>query len=912
MRSAPTRPTFGDTLYRLLLRAYPRATREAQASEMADQFADERRGLTGRPVRLAALWCRASADVLWHGLLERLSVRPTVTSAPRRQFMDPTSVDRPGPGSRLRRFVLEGLTRDVRLATRRLAGSPAFLVVAVVTLALGIGANTAIFSVVNGVLLKPLPFPQSDRLVVLYQVDRNEGRNIAAFSPPNFLDVEQQTKTLASAAAFDTGRYVLTGAGDPTSLAGAEVTSHFFQTIDARPIYGRTFTPEENLPANASSVVLGYGLFQRRFGGDPGIVGRTITIDAVPRRVVGVMGPGFAFPFEAELWMPVPYNEAFGPANRGAWYLTAFGRLAPGATLDQASSELATIASALEAAYPAHNAKVGMAAGPLLDEVVGDSRRALLLMLSAVGLVLLIACANVANLLLARASARQDEMAVRVALGAGRAVLVRQLLVESLLVACAGGAAGLGLAAIGTRVLVAMRPANIPRLGDIGLDATVVAFTFGATLVTGILFGLVPALQVSRRPLSDAMRERGRTGTGGRRGQRTRSGLVIAEMALAVILLSGAALLVRSFARLNHVDPGFTVGEAVTFNLNVPDVKYSDDAQRMAFYDRLLERLRAVPGVDDAGAVLSVPPGPQILDLSFSVEGRPAANPGEEPTLEVRVADARYFKVMKIGLVRGRLFTADDREGTTPVALLTESAARKYFAAEDPIGKKITLGWRRHAVRVSGEVVGVVRDVKSLGLDQAAPPQIYVALAQVPTSSMAFVVRTSVPAAGMISTVTRAVAEIDPNLPVDRPGTLAERVSGSIAEQRFYMLLLALFAGVALALAAVGIFGVLSYLVTQRTREIGVRIALGARPGEVVNLILRRALLLAGTGVVGGLAVAFALAGAMRSMLFDLSPTDPVSFGLAAVGLLAVAAFAAWVPARRATSVDPLVALRAE
>jgi putative ABC transport system permease protein len=500
-----------------------------------------------------------------------------------------------------------------------------------------------------------------------------------------------------------------------------------------------------------------------------------------------------------------------------------------------------------------------------------------------------------------------------VALGAGRARLVRQLVVESLLLASVGGIAGLAFAVGGTRALVALRPAGIPRLDAIGLDGTVLAFTAAATLVTGVLFGLVPAWQIVRRgSVADRLHERGRSGIASKRSQRVRSMLVVAETALAVVLLSGAVLLIRSFVQLSRVDPGFVVGHALTFGVGLPDARYDTDEKRSVFYRDLTARLRALPGVTDVGAVLTVPPTPSTFNLSFAVRGRPDPPAGEEPSLEVRVADLNYFHTMGIALTRGRMFAAEDRPGSTPVALLTESAVRKFFPGEDPIGKHIELGWRRNKARVGGDVIGVVADVKSFGLDQVSPPQIYVPLSQVPTETIAFVVRTTTSEMNLIAPVRAAVAAGDPDMPLNRVETLADHVRKSMATQRFYMLLLAVFASVALALAAVGIFGVLSYLVTQRTREIGIRVALGAGRGSVVGLIIRQAFVLAVLGIVIGVAGAVGLSRLLQTMLFELSPTDPMSFGLVAVGLLLVATVAAWWPARRAVAVDPLTALRAE
>ena len=887
----------GDRLYRQLLRAFPPAVREEFADDMARQFHEARAAAAGRPVALARLWARAALDALWHGAAERWAGRASITDRSRRPIMEPRS-------------RTSGVWSDVRLGARRLRKAPGFTLIACLTLTLGIGANSAIFGVVDSVLLKPLPFPDADRLVGLFQVW--EGKR-DVFSPANFLDVQKRTQTLESAAAYDDHRFVLTNAGDPASIIGAEVTEQFFETLRSAPMAGRTFAADEHQKGRTHEVVLGYGLWQQRFGGDSRLIGRNITLDAESYQVIGIMPPGFEWPLGAQFWVPVEYSESFTTTNRGAWYLGAIGRLKPGVAMAQAQAEFAGLARQLETEYPKFNTKVGMTVHPLLDALVGDSRTALLVIFGAVAFVLLIACVNVANLVLARAWAREDELAIRVALGAGRARLVRQLVVESLLLAGLGGLAGLGLAVAGTRALVALRPAGIPRLDAVGVDATVIAFTTGAALVTGLVFGLLPAWQIVRREsLADRLHERGRSGLASRRSQRLRSALVVAETALSVVLLAGAVLLVRSFVLLSHVDPGFTVGRAITFSINLPEARYKSDAQRQAFYRDLRERISNVPGVTAFGAVLAIPPTPPTFNWSFGVEGRPPSPPGDDPTLEVRVADAEYFPVMGIALKRGRMFTSNDRPGSTPIALLTESAVQKFFPGEDPLGKHITLGWRRNDGRIGGDVVGVVADVKSFGLDQDAPPQIYVPLSQVPIESMAFVVRTATPEASQVAPLRAAVAAVDPNLPLNRVETLAEHVQKSIATPRFFMLLLAGFAGVALVLSAVGIFGVLSYLVAQRTREIGIRVALGAGRRSVVGLVVGQAFMLAGVGIAIGVAGAIGLSRWMRTLVFEISPTDPTSLTLVAAGLLVVSGLAAWWPARRAVGVDPLIALKAE
>jgi putative ABC transport system permease protein len=806
---------------------------------------------------------------------------------------------RPGP--------FDGLAKDVAWGWRRLRAAPGFTLMATLTLALGIGATSAIFSVVNGVLLKPLAFPDASRVVGLYQVW--EGKR-EVYSPPNFIDVEAHAKSFLSAAAYSSNGLTLTGAGDPLRLTAVQVTSGFFTVLETPPQLGRTLNRADNETGHTHVVVLGNALWRTRFGADPALVGRTVTLDGQAWQVVGVMPAGFEWPFSAEAWVPAEYTTVFTHDNRGSWYLSAMARLKPGVTVAQAAAEMADLARQAEHDYPDLNTKVGMTAYPIVDDLLGDTKRALLVLLGAVGFVLLIACVNVANLVLARAAAGEGELAVRVAMGAGRWRLVRQGLVESLLLALLGGALGLGLAVGGLRTLHAVAPPGVPRLDTVMLDRTMVIFTFAVTALSGLIFGIIPALQTTSRSLVDALRERGRSAFSGPRGRLTRHALVVVEMALAVLLLTGAGLLVRSFVRLMHVDPGFRVDHALVFRLGLPAQRYPDDPARAAFYNRATGALAAMPGAVGVGTVFFMPPTPPTFNLTFEVAGRPPIRPADQPTLEIRIADPNFFPLMGIPVRRGRLFTDMDRAGTTPVALLTESAARQFFAGEDPLGKHIVLGWRRNQQRVEGDVVGVVADVKSYGVDQDAPAELYVPLAQVPETSMAFVVRTAVEPESMFGAVRTALHQVDPNLPVTRLETLAEHVDKSIAERRFYMLLLGLFAMVALSLAAVGIFGVLSFLVAQRTREIGIRMALGAHRGSLVGLVLRQTFALAGSGVMVGTLAGLALTGLMRTMLFEVKPSDPATFALVDLGLLLIAALAAWLPTRRAVRVNPTVALR--
>jgi putative ABC transport system permease protein len=802
------------------------------------------------------------------------------------------------------------LRQDIHYALRRLFKEPGFTIVAIATLALGIGANSAIFTVVNGVLLKPLPYPESGRLVGVYHmVDGHR----AVMSGPNFTDVMKSAGTLENAAAIQTGRAILTGEGEPTRLPVALVSASLFNVLRVRPEVGRTFAANENTPGATNVVIISHALWQQRFGGDRGVIGRRILLDNVPKAIVGVMPAGFSYPSGREVWMPIEYDENFVSRQRGAWYLDVIARLKPGVTPQQSAAEVETIGRRLAREYPDENGEIGMSTYPLLESMVGDIRRAVMILLGAVGFVLLIACSNVANLLLARAAVRGSEMAVRAALGASRPRLIKQLLTESVLLSLVGAGGGLLLAVWGVDLLIRLKPHGIPRLDNVHIDGTIVLFTVAIAIGTGILFGLVPAFSATRG-LSDTLKEGGRGAAGARGGQRVRAVLVVAELALAVMLLAGAGLLLRSFMRLQAVDPGFKVEPALTFDLTLPDTSYKEDATRIAFFDSVMPRLRALPGVKAASAVMALPLSGVDFEISFEIKGRPPVPPAQQPSMQVRVATPDYFPAIGIPLKRGRLFTDSDTTSTPQVVLITESAARRFFPHEDALGKTITLGWGRSSSkhRAGGEIVGIVGDVKDTGLDEPNPPEIYLPLRQWPVSSMTVILATAVPPMSLADAVRAAVYSVDGNLPVSNVGTLDAIVARSISQQRFYMLLLTVFASVALVLAAVGVFGVLSYAVSQRTREIGIRMALGAPGRSVLALIVRQALTLVVCGVGIGLVSGLGLSQTMAKMLFGVTPTDPATYAAVAAVLATVALLASYLPARRATRVDPIVALRVE
>jgi putative ABC transport system permease protein len=804
---------------------------------------------------------------------------------------------------------MDQLRQDLQYAMRRLLKNPGFTAIAVMTLALGIGANSAIFSVINAVLFRPLPFPEPDRLVGVYQVWKGSR---AVMSPSNFLDIRQQTQTLEDAAAIDSTEFTLTGAGEPLRLRGSEVSASFFEVLRVRPLIGRTFAADENEPGKDKVAVLGHALWQQRFGSRADAVGSSLVLDGHPRTIIGVMPPAFSYPAEQQLWIPIEYSENTRNA-RGAWFLSVIGRLKSGVSAEQSASEIATIGKALEKAYPRENADVGFTTFPLHEAIVGDLRPALLVLLGAVGFVLLIACANVANLLLARAVAREPELAVRTALGAGRARLMRQLLTESLVLGAAGGCAGLLIASWGSDLLVSLQPEGIPRLNEVGIDSDVVAFTMLVSLLTGIIFGALPALQMTRGTLALSLKEGGRGNLVAAGSARLRGTLIVAEMALAVMLLAGAGLLIKSFGKLQAVDPGFRPEETLSFELSLPRTQYAKDPHIVSFFERLTDRMRSLPGVLSVGGVMGLPLSGMRFNISFKVEGRPEAAPGQQPSMEVRVATADYFRTLGVPLKRGRVFTDADTAETPRVVILSEAAAAKFFPDEDPIGKRIEMGWSREdESRAGGEVIGIVGDVKELGLDAEFPPEIYLPMRQWPVGRMAMVARTAVPPMSLADEVKEVVRELDANLPVNAIRSVEEVVAESIAQPRFYMLLLGIFAAVALALAAIGIFGVMSYMVSQRTREIGIRMALGAQGGSVVTMVVRQAMLLAGAGLLVGLVAALALSRTMTTLLFEMSPTDPITFASVTGVLACVAFFASYLPARRAASVDPIEALRAE
>ncbi|MGA2387685.1 MAG: ABC transporter permease [Candidatus Sulfotelmatobacter sp.] len=811
---------------------------------------------------------------------------------------------------------MSGLFQDLRYALRQLRKSPGFAVVAVTTLALGIGANSAIFSVIDAVLLRPLPFHDPSRLVAVKTTEPGRLDNIGV-SYPAFLDWRSRNHVLDGISAFRVDDFTITGRSEPAHLTGAVVSANMFSVLGVAPVIGRDFVPAEDNPTGTGlPIILSHSLWQNRFGSDPNIAGQSLTVDGNPFTVVGVMPAGFQFPVQrtpVEFWTTIALDaQGSNPmtAQRGAAYLDAIARLKPQVALATAQTEMSELQSAVNMQYPENRPK-GISIVSEADAVVGDMRRGLYILFGAVGLVLLIACANLANLLLARATARNREISVRSALGATRWMIVRQLLTESLLLAVAGAAAGLGLASWGVRILTALAPDDLPRITESGLNLQVLIFTTLVAIFTGILFGLVPALQAAKPDLAASLKEGGRSGTETVTRSRLRSALITTEMALAIVLLVAAGLLLRSLLGLGKVDPGFAKNHVITFGLDLPG-RYGQP-ERVEFYRSLLAQVRATPGVHSASAAFPLPLSAGDVKTSFEVEGRPVKG-SELPVTTLHVIDNDYFLTLGIPLLRGRAFNLqDDAEGATPVVIISQTLAKQAFFGEDPIGRRIkpdiSSGKNNAPMRV---VVGVAGDVKAEGLGSPSIAESYVPYAQLPFAPMSVVVRTEIAPANMVPTLTTEVQSLDSALPLLHIKTLDEYVSDSIVGTRFEAVLLGTFGILAFLLTAVGLYGVISYTVAQRTRDIGIRLALGADRNAILGMVVKNGTLLAGAGTLIGLATAFLLTRLIASLLYGVGPTDPLTFLCVPIALIAVAMLASYVPARRAAKVDPMVALRYE
>ena len=813
--------------------------------------------------------------------------------------------------------IMETLLQDVRYGARVLARNKGFTAVAVLTLALGIGANTAIFSVVNDLLLRPLPYGDAERIVMLWEVTP-EGRHQNTTSRANFRAWREQGAGFESMAAFSDQRLNLTGAGDPEEVSVQLATPELFKVLGVETLHGRVLI-EDDARLGSAGVVMSYGFWKRRFGGDPGLVGKPITLNGIPYNVVGIMPAGFQWHIKqrsgtgrpAELWAVLPMLTTSGPAsNERGRFLSVVGRLKGGVSVGQAAAELKTIHTRLEQDSP-YNKGYTAEVIPLRDQFVGNVRPALWILLGAVGLVLLIACANVANLLLSRVAAREKEIALRTALGARRIRVIRQLLTESLLLSLLGSALGLLVAWWGIGALVAISPRDLVNLQNVGINLTVLAWTLGISLVTGVVFGVAPALEATRMNLNDALKDGGGKGAEaqGSRSRRVRGVLVVGEVALALMLLAGAGLLVKSFAQLRKINTGFETDNVLTMVLRLPAAKYKEDPQFVAFFRQALERVRALPGVRSAGIVNFLPLyGGLGSATGFNIDGQPAPPPGEGPSTNVRVADAGYFDAMGIPLLRGRNFTPAEDAEARHVVLVSESFARKYFPGEDPIGKRIKVFMSEEPAWT--EIVGVVGDVRYDNLTAEAEPTVYEPHPELTYEFMTLVIRTAGDPAAMAPAVRRELSSIDPDQPVSDVRTMNQVMAETVGRARFNTLLLGIFAGLATLLAAIGIFGVMSYSVTLRTRELGLRMALGAQPGRVLMLVLRQGLLLTLAGIGVGLVGALALTRVMSGLLYGVDANDPTTFAAIVLLLSVVSLIACYIPARRATRVDPLIALR--
>jgi putative ABC transport system permease protein len=813
--------------------------------------------------------------------------------------------------------TLERMWQDLRFGGRMLRKNPGFTLIAVVTLALGIGSSTAIFSLVNAVLLRQLPFQQPEQLAQVWAV-RNAGDRFQ-FTVPDFCDYRDQSRSVAL-AAFANWNGNLTGTGEPERVQGTRVSAGVFELLGVKAALGRTLQPSDDQPGNQFVVALSHGFWQRRFGANSNAIGQRVLLNGVSYEIVGVLPPDFHFPFYAEAELAVPLAPEADPLRHvrsSTSFLRLLARLKPDVTIAQAAEELNGIAGQLRQQYPKENGgKLGVRVVSLHDGLVGDYRRALWVLFGAVALVLLIACANIANLLLARAAGRRREMALRAALGASRARLIRQLLTESLLLALMGAALGSLLAYAGGEMLLSLSPANLPRAREVGLDARALGFTLAVSLFCGLLFGLAPAWQSSAVDLNRGLREGGK-GTGAA-GNRLRSLLVVAEVALALVLLIGTGLFIRSFQKVQEIKPGFDAGNALLVRLALPANNYPDGEAITRFAEQAEQRLATLPGVQSLGVVDIPPLSGGGTTVEFNVAGRPPAARDQTPRTQYRIATPGYFRALGIPLLAGREFSERDMATTPPVLLINQQIAQRYFADRNPVGEHLTINDNNQGPRAL-EIIGVVGDVKQLGLENSPTFDIYLPLAQAHADNVGFLrnslhltLRTANEPLALAASVKRELQAIDRDVPVSSVRTMEQSLAAIVAPRRFNLLLLGIFAAVALLLAAAGIYAVVAYAVTQRTQEIGIRLALGAQTKDVLRLVIGQSMRPALLGIGIGLIAALALTRLMAGLLFGVSATDPLTFGLIALLLTAVALLASWIPARRATKVDPMIALRAE
>ena len=801
---------------------------------------------------------------------------------------------------------MDSIIKDIRYGVRGLLKRPGFTAIALVALALGIGANTAIFSLVNAVVIRPLPFPDPDRLVWVFGNIRNGGSR-ASVSPPDFLDYRSQNKTFEQFAASGTQPLAanLTGSGEPERLFASAVSGNYFDTFGITPAIGRAFTLDNEKPGSDQVTVLSHAFWQKRFGGDPNIVGKTITLDSRSYQILGVMPAGVSFPQSAELWIPMNFDGDPDMKMRKAHFLRPIARLKPGVTLTQAQADTDMIAARLEQQYPDSNTGWNLRLLSLREQLVGGTRTMLFVLFGAVGFVLLIACANVANLLLVRAAARQKEIALRTALGASRLRIVRQMLTESLLLSILGGALGALLAVWGVQLLVTLSADSLPPTVNVTIDPNVLAFTFVISIATGLLFGLAPAFRTAKVNLIDSLKD-GARGTEGTMRNRTRSLLVVFESAIAVVLLIGAGLLVRSLFALQSVDPGFDSNHVLTVRIDLPRQKYAGEGKPAKFFEELETRISSIPGVQTVGLITELPMSGQLNDLPFTVEGRPPVTVDQAFDADFRLVNQHYFNALHIPLLRGRNFTEQEVREGKPVTLVSQQLVDTVFPNEDPMGKRLISAIGGTAF----EIIGVVGDIRHRSLQRPPFPAMY--FPTLNSNRMNIVVRTQNDPLSIVGAVRQQVQALDRDQPISAVKRMSDWVDSSVTAQRYSTTLLAAFAALAMILAATGIYGVMSYTAAQRTHEIGVRMALGARRVDVLKLVVRQGMLLTLVGVILGLIGAFALTRVMQSLLFGVTAKDPFTFAAVAGLLSAVAFIACLVPALRATKVDPLVALRYE
>jgi putative ABC transport system permease protein len=805
--------------------------------------------------------------------------------------------------------VLEATVSDARFALRLMRRQPGFSLIALLTIALGIGATSTIFGVANGVLLKSLPYPNPDRLAMIWMDNTRMGLREDWHSLPNIADYRASNRSFEAIAVFNDRNASVTATGDAEMVGGAASSPNLFTVLGVQPHRGRLFTEKEDQPQQDGVVVLSHKLWMRAFGGDEQAVGRSIVMNGRQREIIGVMPEGFAFPRPTtEFWIPLAASEQLRTARSSLW-LMSIGRLKPGVTVAQAQSDLEAINADIVRRFAGQKG-YGIYTVGYHDQLVARTRPAIIALLGAVAFLLLIACVNVANLLLSRASVREREVALRTAIGAGRLRLVRQLLTESSVLAIVGGLVGVALAWLGLRTLVAIAPPELPRLADITLDGRVIGFTFGIALLTGLVFGLVPALQISRTGLSQTLKEGGRSASSGV-GRIVRRALVVVQVALALVLLTGAGLMVRSFLQLQRVDIGFDPARILTAEVTLSGASYRDGPAQLSFFTRAIERVRALPGVEGASLISELFLSSTPQSTSFNIEGRPAFTPEESVEIPYDSITPGYFATMGIPVKSGREFKASDTADSMRSVIINEAFAKRFWPGESPLGRRITYG-TPDSNAVWWTIVGVVGDSRRVGYDAPIRPETYLPLAQATNRSMLMVVRSSADPVALTSSIRGVIASIDRSQPVHHVATVEQLLGNMAAERKLNTMLFALFAVVAALLAAAGIYGVIAYSVEQRTRELGVRLALGAKPSEVFGLVLKEGMVLAVIGVLAGVVAAFGATQVMRSLLYDTSASDPATYALMAISALLVAVMACLIPALRATRVDPLTALRAE